>query len=55
MDPEPVLTNVTIVHQALDVCLQQLTSSLDEDLADVDEYERGVMDETGHPISLSVR
>jgi len=30
--------------QALDVCLQQLTATLDEDLLDVDEYERGVME-----------
>ena len=37
------------------MCLQQLTASLDEDLADVDEFERGVMDEMTHPISLSVR
>eukprot|EP00105_Crassostrea_gigas_P016646 XP_011434107.1 PREDICTED: uncharacterized protein LOC105333013 [Crassostrea gigas] len=27
---------------ALDLLLQQLSSSLDEDLADVDEYERGI-------------
>ncbi|KAL4228739.1 hypothetical protein ACF0H5_011782 [Mactra antiquata] len=30
---------------ALDVCLQQLTASLDEDLLDVDEYEHGITDE----------
>ncbi|XP_052805906.1 uncharacterized protein LOC128235194 isoform X2 [Mya arenaria] len=33
-----------VTDVALDVCLQQLTSSLDEDLLDVDEYERGVME-----------
>ncbi|XP_063416797.1 uncharacterized protein LOC134699040 [Mytilus trossulus] len=36
---EKVTTDV-----AVDLLLQQLTSSLDEDLADVDEYERGVDD-----------
>ena len=29
------------------MCLQQLTASLDEDLADVDEYERGIEDPHG--------
>ena len=28
--------------QALDVLLQQLSATLDEDLLDVDEYERGI-------------
>ncbi|XP_059157809.1 uncharacterized protein LOC131942104 [Physella acuta] len=40
---------------ALDVFLQHLTLALDEDLADVDEYERGVTDSTSHPFPLSVR
>ncbi|GFR84614.1 hypothetical protein ElyMa_006005400 [Elysia marginata] len=38
---------------ALDVFLQQLTRSLDEDLADVDEWERGVMDGEAHPVPLA--
>ena len=32
------------VFQALDVLIQQLSASLDEDLLDVDEYERGITD-----------
>ncbi|KAI8779852.1 CAunnamed protein product [Biomphalaria glabrata] len=40
---------------ALDVFLQHLTRTLDEDLADVDEYERGVTDESSHPFPLVVR
>ena len=32
------------LFQALDVLLQQLSATLDEDLLDVDEYERGVTD-----------
>ncbi|KAH9492842.1 hypothetical protein Btru_023847 [Bulinus truncatus] len=40
---------------ALDVFLQHLTRTLDEDLADVDEYERGVTDETSQPFPLVVR
>ncbi|XP_052253861.1 uncharacterized protein LOC127860095 isoform X2 [Dreissena polymorpha] len=33
-----------VADAALDVCLQQLSATLDEDLLDVDEYERGVME-----------
>ncbi|XP_012935277.1 uncharacterized protein LOC101850543 isoform X2 [Aplysia californica] len=40
---------------ALDAFLQHLTRSLDEDLADVDEYERGVEDGVLRPIPLIVR
>ncbi|GFN85328.1 hypothetical protein PoB_001183400 [Plakobranchus ocellatus] len=38
---------------ALDVFLQHLTRSLDEDLADVDEWERGVTDGKAHPFPLA--
>lgn len=41
--------------QSLDACLKQLTASLDEDLADVDEYERGINDGTVQAITLSAR
>ncbi|XP_048776948.2 uncharacterized protein LOC125681077 isoform X2 [Ostrea edulis] len=37
---------------ALDLLLQQLSSSLDEDLADVDEYERGV-DDTNSMVNIA--
>ncbi|XP_076438564.1 uncharacterized protein LOC143277570 [Babylonia areolata] len=55
LDNKPLkkLHEKAFTEVALDVSLQQLTASLDEDLADVDEYERGVIDEGGHPISLS--
>ncbi|KAL8598409.1 hypothetical protein ACOMHN_032686 [Nucella lapillus] len=55
LDNKPLkkLHEKAFTEVALDVCLQQLTASLDEDLADVDEYEQGVMDEAGAPIALS--
>ncbi|CAL1540644.1 unnamed protein product [Lymnaea stagnalis] len=40
---------------ALDVFLQYLTRTLDEDLADVDEYERDVTDDTSFPFPLAAR
>ncbi|XP_071111289.1 uncharacterized protein [Haliotis cracherodii] len=46
---EKVVTDV-----ALDVLLQQLSSSLDEDLADVDEYERGVNDGIDLPTAPAI-
>ncbi|XP_041372596.1 uncharacterized protein LOC121385871 [Gigantopelta aegis] len=47
---EKVVTDV-----AMDVLLQQVSASLDEDLADVDEYERGVKDEVLPAIPTVVR
>ncbi|XP_025102375.1 uncharacterized protein LOC112568978 isoform X4 [Pomacea canaliculata] len=43
------------IDVSLDACLKQLTASLDEDLADVDEYERGINDGTVQAITLSTR
>uniref|UniRef100_A0A0B7AN93 Uncharacterized protein n=1 Tax=Arion vulgaris TaxID=1028688 RepID=A0A0B7AN93_9EUPU len=40
---------------ALDVFMQQLTRTLDEDLADIDEYERGVTDETLQLFPVTIR
>ncbi|XP_060552983.1 uncharacterized protein LOC132714204 isoform X5 [Ruditapes philippinarum] len=38
-----------VTDAALDVCLQQLTASLDEDLLDVDEYEQGINQQSVFP------
>ncbi|ESO90655.1 hypothetical protein LOTGIDRAFT_163876 [Lottia gigantea] len=57
-DREKTLNNKPLkkLHQkvvtdvALDVLLQKLSASLDEDVADVDEYERGVVDGLQLPV-----
>ncbi|RUS73246.1 hypothetical protein EGW08_018989 [Elysia chlorotica] len=54
LDSKPLqkLHERVVSDVALDVFLQQLTRSLDEDLADVDEWERGVMDGAANPVPL---
>lgn len=51
--PLKKLHEKAFIEVALDASLQQLTAALDEDLADVDEFERGVNAEAGYPITLS--
>ncbi|KAK7106142.1 uncharacterized protein [Littorina saxatilis] len=55
LDNKPLkkLHEKAFTEVAVDVCLAQLTMSLDEDLADVDEFERGIVDETARTIPLS--
>ncbi|XP_050417029.1 uncharacterized protein LOC126830664 isoform X1 [Patella vulgata] len=48
--PLKKLHQKVVTDVALDVLLQKLSSTLDEDIADVDEYERGILDDLEPPL-----